>query len=351
MDTITYFVFIAVGLIILHKYIIFLRDQRKITFRSDSRDSIMHMVHRLLNSGRLIDRRIGNTAPWIMSVPYVSILGSKTPRKVIALQAGLHGLEYFSIEVLLKFLMTIDEDYLINQEIQIIAFPIVNYWGFKEYKRTNKNGVDLARNYRSYSSPLKNVPEYLFVKGHRMKPWIKQITILMSKTWYNRGYGYVESELYELSQEYSGLLGKHQDICFYDFHTGNTSDVTTLWRHEFDTRKNIPVHLADAFIYHNTSRKKIEFGPIDYRTYGGLYEGLAYEHQKKHKNINAYTVELSVMNNYTNAKYTRRYFFGTVFEPYSNIRKEKLQEQLEIITDIIAAEITTESTLLLPVAS
>ncbi|MCI5050769.1 MAG: DUF2817 domain-containing protein [Candidatus Pacebacteria bacterium] len=332
-------------LYVLRKIVLGIRDKRRVNRRKRSRKAIELLLNKLLEKGVLIDRnKKDNRESWCQyRVPYIGYLGSDTPEKVIVLQSGLHGLEYFSIETLLRYVHQLDVKNLEKRNIQVIVIPIVNYWGFQNYKRTNENGVDLARNYRVYThNALEEVTSYPLVRGYKMwfVPWL--LTKIMRKTWYYMGRE-LQLELYELRDIYAEILNTYSNVHFYDFHTGNNSMATTMWRHEFDTRRGIPKKFRSIFRKQMMDAPGIQLGPIDYVTYGGLYEGLSQEFKNAHPHLNAFTVEMAVLAKPGNWHYRYEYFFGSVFEPKISNRVSQLQQELKHMSLIINAEINAES--------
>ncbi|MFT6911403.1 MAG: hypothetical protein ACJAU8_000646 [Candidatus Paceibacteria bacterium] len=343
METLLIVLLVFMGMLNAHKIVLSFRDQRKVRLRPGLQQKIQKMIQELLQSGKLIDRNIGRELPWLYKVPYKAVLGAKFPKKVIFLQAGVHGLEYFSIQTLLIFIKLVNEDLLCRLGIRIIAIPIVNYWGFENYKRTNQKSVDLARDFHVYKSPLTDVPSYLFVRGYKMTPTIKQITILMGKTWYHRGDSQLQIETLEILNIVSDILIDNKKVALYDFHTGNNSRATTVWRSEFDMRTGIPSHLEKVFAHFNAIKKNsMHFASIDYTTLGGLFEGLSQIFKESHPNLDANTIELSVLEKADFWHYNYYYFFTTVFEPKKKNRARKLKEEVEKIQAIIDAEMRTE---------
>ena len=139
----------------------------------------------------------------------------------------------------------------------------------------------------------------------------------------------MEEETNFLFEKFSDLIDNKKEIVFFDFHTGNTSPKTTIWRHELDQRVGVPLHLEKVL-----KDNDIIFEPIDYGTHGGLYEYLADAHTNHE--LNAFTVELGVLDN---RDYMKEYFFGSIFLPPKGKRKEFLERETQKITEVIKAEI------------
>jgi hypothetical protein len=257
-------------------------------------------------------------------IPYQGIIGSTNPEKIIVLQSGVHGPEDFAIEVLLNVVTRLDQNFLKKSRVQIHVIPIVNYFGFQKHERTNQNGVDLVRNSPYQSRHKRIIP---FVSGWRTS-LVRPITWLVSKTWYFMGHR-IEKETEFLIQKFDELIHSGKEIVFFDFHTGNTSPKTTIWRHELDQRMGVPLHLERVLKDNN-----IVFEPIDYGTHGGLYEYLADTHQKH--DLNAFTVELGVLED---RSYAFAYFFDSVFLPPRGKRKEFLEKETEKVFRILKQEI------------
>ncbi|MEB4856081.1 M14 family metallopeptidase [Priestia megaterium] len=77
----------------------------------------------------------------------------KTYSKTLILSAGTHGNEYTSFFALWRFLYHVVNNWRdhptltnIRRNVRLIVLPLINPWGFANFKRQNKNGVDLNRN-------------------------------------------------------------------------------------------------------------------------------------------------------------------------------------------------------------
>jgi predicted deacylase len=84
-----------------------------------------------------------------------TIKSKKKPRSVVVLSSGLHGIEGYvghcaTIEFLQEFLPKI------NQYTEVILYHIINPYGMDHYQRTNKNNVDLNRNFIPQGTTVSN---------------------------------------------------------------------------------------------------------------------------------------------------------------------------------------------------
>jgi len=256
-------------------------------------------------------------------------IGSKNPQKVVLLQSGVHGgLELFAIEVLLDKIAKLDLEMLEEKRIKVIVIPIVNQYGFDNSKRTNENGVDLARNSGYITTHLNKIP---FVVGWSFYNIFMIITVLLTgKTWYNKGFN-LQRETDTLMRLYRKNLRKYKDNFFcFDFHTGNTSGESRLFFQELYKQPHV------SFINTLCSETSMHIEMIDYGTDGGFFEKVALD---TGINFNAFTVELAVIAKYTHKKYVMRYFFHTVFEPtekeYEQQKKEADKEIDNIFSSVI----------------
>lgn len=315
------FLFGGVGIYLLSRYIKYRRHNISKNLRKGVIVKITQKIGKLIRVGKL-EKLQG-------PIPYYGVFGSTDPEKIIVLQAGVHGLEDFAIEVLVKVVWRLQHAFLVQQKVQIQVIPIVNYWGFVNHQRTNKNGVDLVRNSPYKSKHKRMIP---FVSGWK-SPLIRPLTWFLAKTWYFMGIK-IEKQTQFLIHQFNSLLLSGKELVFFDFHTGNTSPETTIWRQELDQRVGIPAHLEKVCNDNN-----IIFAPIDYGTHGGIYEYIAEMHQKH--DLNAFTVELGVLGN---RNYTKEYFFGSVFTSPCGQRKEFLKQETEKIMAIINAEIIHRET-------
>lgn len=333
----TYFLFI-------HLVIIDLREMRKISRRGYGKiqEEIRSMLGSLTLSGVLQYRPN-------KKIPYVGYIGSPNPTKTIFLKSGMHGLEYFSIQSLLIYISSItkeDIEKLKDQRVQLIVVPIINWYGFIKYRRTNSAfiPVDLARNYVNYVSPLNGkITRWPFAAGWGFKintfrdlivlPFALFLSYLWQATDYFKGFR-VQKELLELKEIIDPIIKAGQELCNIDIHTGNPEPEMVIWSHEFDTRKK-PLRafqrLMDIFNKPG-QRPRAKSAPIDYETDGAFYEGLSVEYRKYTKHFNGWTIELPVLENREWWYAFIRYMFDTIFEPFSYQREWKLNECVELLT-------------------
>lgn len=319
--TLSIFLFGGVGTYLLSRYIKYRRHNTSKSLRKGVIVKITQKISKLIRKGKL--KKLQGP------IPYHGVFGSSNPEKIIVLQAGVHGLEDFAIEVLLTIVSRLNQHFLVKKRVQIQVIPIVNYWGFKNHERTNQNGVDLVRNSPYKSKHKRMIP---LVSGWK-SPLIRPLTWILAKTWYFMGTT-VEKQTEFLIHKFNDLLLSGKELVFFDFHTGNTSPETTIWRQELDQRVGIPKHLEKVCNDHN-----IIFAPIDYGTHGGIYEYIAEMNGKHH--LNAFTVELGVLGN---RSYTKEYFLGSVFTTPKGKRKEFLEKETQKIMAIINAEIIHRDT-------
>lgn len=319
--TLSIFIFGGVGTYLLSRYIKYRRHNISKNLRKGVIIKITQKIGKLIRKRKL--KKLQGP------IPYHGVFGSSDPEKIIVLQSGVHGLEDFAIEVLVKVVLRLQHAFLVQQKVQIQVIPIVNYWGFTNHERTNQNGVDLVRNSPYQSKHKRMIP---FVSGWK-SPLIRPIAWIAAKTWYFMGTK-IEKQTEFLIHKFNDLLLSGKELVFFDFHTGNTSPETTIWRQELDQRVGIPKHLEKV-----CNDYDIIFTPIDYGTHGGIYEYIAEMHEKY--DLNAFTVELGVLGN---RNYTKEYFWGSVFTTPKGKRKEFLDKETQKIMAIINAEIMHRDT-------
>lgn len=131
---------------------------------------------------------------------------------VLGLFAGVHGLEFIGVRILLSFLEHLTHQiqwnghlkYMLKQ-IRIVGIPIVNPAGFIATTRANANGVDLMRN-----APVTGPKPFFLVGGHRFS----------AKLPYYRGNGRLEAESKVLIDFVKEVLWQAPFSISLDLHSG-----------------------------------------------------------------------------------------------------------------------------------
>jgi len=335
------------GFLLLHAVIIHLRERRKVSRREngETQKNIKKSLDILTARGVLIHQPQKR-------LKYVGYIGynqpsQKPPKVTLFLKAGMHGLEYFSIQILLGVLLQIRPDHidwLKKNKIQIIVVPIVNWYGFENYTRTNKNRVDLARNYETYLSPLrKKMRPWPFLVGWGFKTFLDWLTIpialplayIFMSTDYFKGFR-VQKEILELKEILDPLMKSQSTLYAFDCHTGNPEIQTVVWGTEFDPR-----NIGELGFFKKLLRKfntrdtphEYKFAQIDYPIDGALFEALAYENNQYSANL--FTIEFPTHSQSNTLYALYRYFLDTGYEPYNRYRKSALNREILKMTTMI----------------
>ncbi len=116
--------------------------------------------------------------------PVVGLTLGPADRKapVLALFAGVHGLERIGTRVVLSYLRALGNllqwdstMHALLQRVRIVAIPIVNPLGMYLQRRSNANGVDLMRN---APCDAEGLPGWYLPGGHRLSarlPWFRGV--------------------------------------------------------------------------------------------------------------------------------------------------------------------------------
>ena len=98
----------------------------------------------------------------------------------VVLSSGIHGIEgYIGHVFQMYFLEHILPD--LNKHTQVILYHVINPFGMKNYRRTNKNNIDLNRNYSKNAFSSKN-PEFL--KVHRFLSPRRFHSVVLMNMWF-----------------------------------------------------------------------------------------------------------------------------------------------------------------------
>lgn len=197
--------------------------------------------------------------------------GSQEPQApVLALFAGVHGLERIGSQVVLSLMQSFSESLLWDQVLQetlkrirILFFPLVNPLGVLNKTRANPQGVDLMRN-----SPVESdeKPHWL-LGGQRISSTLP---------WY-RGSGKLEPEAEAVLQFCQKKFFLSQAVITVDFHSGfGLQDQ--IWFPYAKTRKPFP-HLSHFSAWAESFEKshphhfyRIEPQASNYITHGDLWD-------------------------------------------------------------------------------
>lgn len=146
---------------------------------------------------------------------YTFSIGSIEPTSpVIFITGGVHGLERIGAQLAWSLLKTTldrllwDESLrLLFTKIRLVVVPLVNPYGYENYRRSNINGVDLMRN-----SPINATEKVPFLLGgHRYSNKIP---------WYRGVDGRLEPENQALKAIFKKEVAQSACAVAVDFHSG-----------------------------------------------------------------------------------------------------------------------------------
>lgn len=146
---------------------------------------------------------------------YAFRVGNPNPESpTLFITGGVHGLERVGAQLAWSLLKTtIDRliwDKALNnlfQDIRLIVVPLLNPVGYRNYTRSNGNGVDLMRN-----APIEAVdPTPFLLGGHRFSKKLP---------WYQGNKGEVEDENKALFQLFKNEITTSSTLISMDFHSG-----------------------------------------------------------------------------------------------------------------------------------
>ena len=210
---------------------------------------------------------------------YAMSFGSTDPKApVLALFAGVHGLERIGTQVVLSLMQTFAESLLwdqalqeMMQEMRILFVPIINPWGILNRTRCNPQGVDLMRN-----SPIdaEETPTWM-VGGQRLSnklPWYRGETL--------------QGENKAVIDFCHEQFFQSEAVITLDVHSGfGLQDQ--IWFPYAGSKKTFP-NLAEVVrLFENFERShphhvyKIEPQSLNYTTHGDLWDYLYQEFGKQ----------------------------------------------------------------------
>lgn len=215
---------------------------------------------------------IGTSCSEQFELPLVSLhFGCSNPEApVLALFAGVHGLERIGSQVVLALLQSFSETLLWDEilqdtlkKIRVVFVPFVNPLGILNKTRSNPNGVDLMRN-----SPIvaEGNPSWL-IGGHQFSNRLP---------WY-RGENGLEPEARAVIEHCQKQFSQSKAVISMDFHSGfGVQDQ--IWFPYAKTKKpfpNLPELYSMAESYEKTHPNhfyKIEPQALHYTTHGDLWD-------------------------------------------------------------------------------
>lgn len=177
----------------------------------------------------------------------VAVGGSSTPRKVLILSSGLHGVEgFFGSAAQLAYLGTLSNEWWPAVDSAVVLIHALNPFGFAWRRRFNENNVDLNRNFLlpgedfAGSPPLSGAfrDALLSRTESRLGRWNTRLAMLawkhgMASFWETLPVGQYDFAdwLFFGGQGYSqtakiveeglpSLLGNAEEAIHLDFHTG-----------------------------------------------------------------------------------------------------------------------------------
>lgn len=142
-------------------------------------------------------------------------IGSSRPdAPVLFFTGGVHGIERVGAELALSFLKSTIERLVWDRALQellenlrLVIIPLVNPVGFKKFKRSNGNNVDLMRN-----SPVDSDEKVPFLLGgHRFSDKLP---------WYRGQVGVLEEENNAVLKKFLSVAEKSPCVVSLDFHSG-----------------------------------------------------------------------------------------------------------------------------------
>jgi hypothetical protein len=198
---------------------------------------------------------------------------------VLALFAGVHGLERIGSRVLLAYLkslaalLTWDESiHEILKKTRIVLVPIINPMGMRMGIRSNANGVDLMRN-----APVEadRLSKFFLMGGHRFTNRLP---------WYRGPLGApMELEAVKLCEFVKAQIFDAKVAISVDVHSGYGS-VDRLWFPYARTKRPFP-NLPEAFALKELLDRtfpnhvyQVEPQSLEYLTHGDLWDFLYDQH-------------------------------------------------------------------------
>lgn len=146
---------------------------------------------------------------------YSFSIGSKEPdAPVLFVTGGVHGIERIGAQLAWSLLKTTIDRLVwdkahqeLFQNIRLVIIPLVNPVGYKKFKRSNGNNVDLMRN-----APVKAVdPVPFLVGGQRMTPVLP---------WFQGKISDMEEENKAVEKKFFEVALKSRTVISVDFHSG-----------------------------------------------------------------------------------------------------------------------------------
>ena len=208
-------------------------------------------------------------------------IGPKDPEvPVLALFGGVHGLEQFGSHVVIAYLNYVierlhwDKNFAaLFEKVRLVSIPIVNPVGFKNFRRSNGNGVDLMRN-----SPVSSKEKVFPILGGQL--------ISSKIPWYRGDTNQMEKESQLMCDFVKDNVINSKNAISIDFHSG-FGFKDRLWypyacsKKKFDGIDNLKriESLLDRTLPHHIY--KVEPQSDHYTTHGDLWDYL-YFHKKEH---------------------------------------------------------------------
>lgn len=146
---------------------------------------------------------------------YSFSIGSKEPSApTLFVTGGVHGIERIGAQLAWSLLKTTIDRLVwdkahqeLFQHIRLVIIPLINPVGYKKFKRSNGNNVDLMRN-----APVKAVdPVPFLVGGQRLTPALP---------WYQGKISEMEEENIAVERKFFDVASKSRTIISVDFHSG-----------------------------------------------------------------------------------------------------------------------------------
>lgn len=294
-------------------------------------------------------------------IPYLFEIGDTiNPRKIIFKTSISHGKEIIGGDVNLDSASSYDVEELRAKNECIIILPILNVYGFKNFKRVNRFKNDPQRS-SQYKTKHKRIIRFL--KGWNTNEKIFGIRIgvimsLLNNNWYKKP----DNELFidPMIEEFKNIVFSYaekydpEQIILKDFHSGNNHWKTAVWFSELgsDFTQIELEHLKNTLKKYNAVLEKIPYG-----TDGGVHEYIISEFKKKFNiRITGLTYEISVFDqpfSILSEKnqirifqiiYFYNYLTRTVFEPFLKKREKKISEGVLLVQKILKLNSSRYST-------
>ncbi len=91
----------------------------------------------------------------------VARIGSQSPRKLLVLSSGLHGVEGFhGSAIQQQLLQTLDEKEIVKSNSAVLLVHALNPYGFARLRRSDENNVDANRNFLLPNEEYRGTPQH-----------------------------------------------------------------------------------------------------------------------------------------------------------------------------------------------